>query len=96
MWKRACLLFVFVACGTDDEEISTAATPCERLRDRLVELRMAEARNVDVEAHQAAMKQALGEKFLAACAKDLSPSQTNCAIAAPDSNGAAQCASVTK
>ncbi len=94
MWKRVLLLFVVAACAGDVEDEETASlptTPCERLRDHLVDLRLADAKGIDVEPHRAAMKQAMGSSFLAACAKDLTSSQRDCAIAAADSNAAAQC-----
>lgn len=99
MWKRGCLLVLLVACGTcgTDEEQDTPvpSTPCERLRDHLIDLRMADVKGVDVEPHREAMKQSMGTSFLASCAKDLSPSQLGCATASSDLGAAAQCMATT-
>jgi hypothetical protein len=95
MWKRAGLLLLIGACGTcgtDEEHDSpTPSTPCERLRDHLVELRMADVRGVDVEPHREAMKQAMGSTFLTTCAKDITSSQLGCAMASSDLVSAGQC-----
>lgn len=94
--RTSVLLFVFVAaglgCGGDDElESSPRATPCERLRDHLIDLRLADAKHVDQAAHRDAMKQAMGRDFLASCAK-LDRAEIDCALDAPDATTASACA----
>ena len=95
MWMRAGLLLLltaWTACGTDEDDVAPLPeTPCERLRDHLVELRMADVTGVDVEPHKQAMRQAMGPSFLASCARDLTPSQIRCATVAVDSNAASAC-----
>ena len=87
------LLFAFVvSCGGDDDSESSAhETPCERLRDHLIDLRLADAKHVDQAAHRDAMKQSMGAEFLASCAK-LDSAEVNCALDAPDTASASGCA----
>jgi hypothetical protein len=46
-----------------------------------------------VEAHHAAMKQALGKDFVASCQQTLSAAQVKCVLAANDSAAASACSS---
>ncbi len=94
--RTSVLLFVLVAggvgCGADEEpESSPRATACERLRDHLIDLRLADAKHVDRAAHRDAMKQAMGGDFLASCAK-LDGAEIDCAVDAPDTTTASACA----
>lgn len=86
------LLALVASCGGDDDpESSTNETPCERLRDHLIDLRLADAKHVDQAAHRDAMKQSMGADFLESCAK-LDSSQVNCVLDAPDTTSASACA----
>ncbi|MFN0246111.1 MAG: hypothetical protein ACKV2T_04335 [Kofleriaceae bacterium] len=100
MWKRASYVLLIAACatcGTDEsDDAPTPSTPCERLRDHLVELRMADVRGVDVEPHREAMKQSMGTSFLATCTKDFTSSQLGCAMASTDLVAAGQCMTAAK
>jgi hypothetical protein len=94
--RTSVLLFVLVAgvagCGVDEQpESSSRASLCERLRDHLIDLRLVDAKHVDLAAHRAAMKQAMGADFLASCGK-LDPSEISCSLGAPDTNTASACA----
>lgn len=89
---RIVLLALVASCGGDDDaESSTHKTPCERLRDHLIDLRLADAKGVDQAAHRDAMKQSMGTDFLESCAK-LDSSQVDCALDAPDTMSASACA----
>ena len=48
---------------------------------------------INVEAHRAAMKQALGENFLGACQQKMTAAQIKCVLAANDSAAANACSS---
>ena len=86
------LLALVASCGGEDEpESSPRETPCERMRDHLIDLRLADAQHVDHAAHRDAMKQAMGGAFLASCAK-LERSQIDCVLDAPDTTSATACA----
>jgi len=86
------LLALIASCGGDDDrDPPTQETPCERLRDHLIELRLADARRIDRAAHRDAMKQAMGDDFLASCAK-LDRAEIDCALDARDAITASACA----
>lgn len=90
------LLLVFVGCSSsDDFEVNRAS--CERYRDRLIELRLQDTSPaVDVRPHREAMKQALGDQFIATCQQHLSSEQMKCAMHARDLPSATTCASGSK
>lgn len=91
---RIILLLVCLAsCGNEDADESRVGR-CERLRDHLVDVRLADATGVDKEAHRAAMKQALGDRFIARCA-DLDDAHLDCAFAASDNAALAACGAKT-
>jgi hypothetical protein len=77
-----------VACDSS-EDIGVDA--CERARDRVVDLRLADATGVDREAHRAAMQRALGESFVESCKLSMTASQVRCVINATDSASANRC-----
>ncbi len=86
------LLALVASCGGDDDpELSPRETPCERLRDHLIDLRLADAKHVDQAAHRDAMTQAMGGDFLASCEK-LDSSEIECVLDAPDTTSATACA----
>jgi hypothetical protein len=78
--------------GGDHTETEAEQTACERLRDHLVELRLADASGVDLAAHREAMRSALGEGFIAGC-QSMPEQQIECALDAPDLETAASCTS---
>ena len=95
MWKRACLLLLLGSTACADEG-PVPPTPCERLREHLIDLRMSYTRGVDVDKHKVALRQAMGPSFLASCKKDMTASQIGCALAATDSNAITQCVTAKK
>jgi hypothetical protein len=82
---------VFAACASNDEfEVNRAN--CERYRDHLVDLRLRDSSaSIDVRAHSAAMKQALGERVIDACEHQFSSPQLRCALRADDFADATAC-----
>ena len=93
MRKILLVLILVAACGEDQDVAETAElTRCERLRDHLIDLRLAEATNVDKDAHREAMRNALGTSFLGECAR-MPESDRDCALEATDTNAAAACSS---
>lgn len=92
MKKYLVVLGLMASCGGDDgADAVPRETPCEQLRDHLIDLRLADAKHVDQAAHRDAMKQAMGGDFLASCAKLGSP-QINCVIESADLTSASACA----
>ena len=96
-----CVWVALVGCSSDDE---VSRAKCEKLRDHLVDLRLAgvtqvtttsgsatQVPGVDVAAHRAAMKHALGESFLSSCQKTQNADQIKCALAANDTEIALAC-----
>jgi hypothetical protein len=88
------LAFV-VGCDGDEDEASLPLTPCEQLRDHLIDLRLADAVNVDNAAHHEALRTAMGSDFVASCSK-LGDGEIRCALQASDSTTAAACASTKR
>jgi len=56
-------VLALAGCAASEDSDAARERLCERLRDHLVGLRLVGA-NVDLEAHRAAIKQALGHKFI--------------------------------
>lgn len=79
-----------VACSAKEPE---EAEPdlCERVRDHLIELRLAEAVQVDREAHRVVLRRALGPDFSERCLRSISYEQGICILRALDGNAAAEC-----
>jgi hypothetical protein len=68
------------------------------LRDHLIELRLqsvtaSKDEPIDLAPHRAAMKQAMGEGFLATCEKGYRRKQVECALAAKEPTTASACMS---
>ena len=76
-------LVMVASCGGNDDQEISEATPCERLREHLIDLRLAEAMHVDKDAHREAFRTAMGADFLASCSK-LDEDAVTCAISAAD------------
>ena len=86
------LLVMAAACASSDGDEREARTKqCERLREHVIDVRLADARGVDLDAHRAAMRSALGADFLASCSNDMTDTQIECALEASDSGTAAKC-----
>jgi hypothetical protein len=86
----AAMLLTIAACSGDDGAASRQSR-CERLRDHVIDLRLASVANVDVESHREAMRRALGGDFVASCVAQLSDTQLGCALSATDSTAVAAC-----
>lgn len=89
----AVVAIVLCACSGGDDEATAASRQarCERLRDHVIDLRLASATNVDVAAHRQAMRQALGDDFVTACTGTMTEAQVDCALAAADSDAVTAC-----
>ena len=66
---------------------------CERMRDHLIELRLADATEGNRDAHRVAMKRALGDEFVETCKRSTSASQRRCVFGAADAHAVTKCAS---
>jgi hypothetical protein len=85
----AALALISLTCA-DEDHAPSARLKCVEVRDRLVDLRVAEVR-LDVEGHRDAMKRALGESFVASCEQSMSASQVACILNARDRDDATAC-----
>lgn len=86
------MLAVWVGCeGDPDEDPARRVSPCEQLRDHLIDLRLADAMHVDKDAHREALRMAMGSDFLEGCSK-LSDDAISCVLEAHDSTTASACA----
>ena len=93
-----CALGLGLGCASHDE---VDRAKCERFRDHMIDLRLEQnsgakdslGQPIDLAPHRAALKQALGDGFLASCEKTLTPKQLECALAAKDSAAASSCTS---
>jgi len=91
---RTLLLMIAIAtttsCASSEDPNEARARQCAQLRDHLVDVRLA-GTQVDVEAHRAAIKGALGDGFVDRCTAQLTRTQIKCALAASDSAHALDC-----
>lgn len=85
------VVLMLVGCASEEDDREAQARQCSHLRDHLIELNLANATNVDRTAHRKAMRQALGETFVATCVEKLSARQVTCALKARDSRAAGVC-----
>lgn len=93
---RGLFLFTLVlfACSSDEEDKRKA---CERYRDHLVELRLADAPNAKVAAqHRDLIKQALGDDFISSCESGLTADQIRCGLVAVDSSAVLSCGAASE
>ncbi len=90
-------LVVFGGCAATGDNASVKdRVKCESLRDHIVELRLAQATNVDRASHRAAMRKALGDTFVTDCQTKLGASEVDCALNATDTAAAVACKAATE
>lgn len=80
---------LLTACG-DDQAEEKQLTRCEQLREHVIDVRLADAVQVDKDAHREVLRQSLGTEFLGGCEK-LSKEVVDCGLAAADSSTLAAC-----
>lgn len=96
--RSILFLGLLAGCGQDDEDEALArAQQCEKVRDHLVDLRLASATNLGtaIEQHRSALRQALGPQFVDGCTKSMSEAHVACVLAAQDSDAATDCNAAT-
>jgi hypothetical protein len=89
------LLVTLAACSADEtSEEERTASPCEQLRDHLVELRLEGATGTpdELAQHRAAMTRALGDDFVVSCEDSLDATQIACSTSATDLAAVSACA----
>lgn len=91
LWKFAFLVACLVACGGEREDTDQSTHACERVRDRLVDLRLADATGIDRKAHRETMRRAMGSDFVARCESSMTRSQIDCVLQAADAASAREC-----
>jgi hypothetical protein len=77
--------------GSEPREGDEPSRRCERMRDHLVDLRLADATGIDREGSRALMRSALGDDFIDSCARTLTTEQIECALRAASAELAAAC-----
>jgi len=85
------VMIVSAACSHDDEVM-----PCERMRDHLIDLKLADATGVDRDAHREVLRRALGESLVTNCKKSMRAAQVLCILNAADSAAANACVASSK
>ncbi len=92
MRMQSLLLVLLMACaGNDDAPPVTSQSPCEQVRDHMIELRLASADKIDRAAHREVMRKALGDDFVASCREKMTDTEVQCALQARDSLSAMAC-----
>lgn len=91
----AVMLF---GCGADDAVEVERQRPCDQLLEHMLDLSEGGAKNdpKGLAAHRAAMRQAIGERFLATCEQDLTGKQIECATSASDLSSATACTTTAR
>jgi hypothetical protein len=83
-------LFIVLAtggCGSSDEP---EVNPCERLREHVLDVSLADVAGVDREQHRAALGASM-TTFVSTCTDRLSEHQITCALVAPTTVAIAAC-----
>ena len=80
------------ACAAQEDEAVATRNRCLKLRDHMVDLRVATATEVDVTKHREAMTNALGDDFVGRC-QQLPAADIKCALASTDLSSAGACSS---
>jgi hypothetical protein len=84
-------LLVFAACD-GDPEVAVSRRDCARLRDHLIELRMATV-TADQDQHRATLEKVLGDSFISTCVEQTDVSDLRCSLAATDEHSLGVCSS---
>lgn len=92
MRMQFLLVVLLVACGGGAEApAEVSQSPCEQVREHMIDLRLASAAKIDREAHREAMRRALGEDFLTSCRETMTDSEIRCVLEARDSLATVAC-----
>jgi hypothetical protein len=86
-------IFLATGCSSSDD-FEVDRTRCTQLRDHLVELRLADATAIsasELAQHRAAMKSALGDRFVGECQASLSKAELRCSLSAKTLSSANDC-----
>jgi hypothetical protein len=84
-------LLLFAACEADPN-VAVTRRECARLRDHLIELRMATV-TADQDQHRATLERVLGDSFISTCVEQTDESQLRCSLAATDEHSLGECSS---
>lgn len=84
------ITLVVSSCAASGDSGESRVAQCERLRDHLVDLRIGNAK-VDAEAHRAALRDALGDRFVDSCSSSVTAEQLQCALRADSAAKAVDC-----
>jgi hypothetical protein len=80
-----------IACSDDKPEVDR----CVRVREHLIDLRLAQATKIDRDAHRHALRAALGDDFVTTCHASLNASQQACVLKAANTQSASACGKET-
>ena len=91
-FAASALITVFAAagCGTSDEP---EVNPCERLREHVLDVSLADVAGVDREQHRAALAAAMSD-FVTTCSATLNATQISCGLHAPTQTDLSTCITV--
>jgi hypothetical protein len=92
---RLVVVIALGGCASSDKSERATTAQCERVRDHLVELRVA-GTQVDVRAHREAIKEVLGSRFTDECVATVDRAQIDCSLAAKDATSALSCIQTSK
>jgi len=96
--KLAAAIVALCSCGGAREEPAESTTQCPRMRDRLVELSLADTGGVDhvaSAAHRRARLRAASVELVRACERALTVEQIDCVLEAADLTAAMACVART-
>lgn len=86
---RIAVVVMLVSCAGGEE--AGDAKRCERVRDRIVDLRLDNATNVHRDAHRIAMRDALGASFVETCERTMTAAQQRCVLESRDLAAVSSC-----
>lgn len=99
-WVRVFVLAVLAGCGSGDDDgeqrdaVTERSQQCVRVRDHLIELRLATShglREEELQQHRDALSRAFDASFLENCTTTATDASLGCVLDATDSQAAAAC-----
>ncbi len=91
--RSLLVAILLLGCSVDDAVDIEHRRPCDQLLEHMLDLSVAGAKTdpKDLAAHLAAMRQAIGPRFLPSCEQSMTTNQIDCAAKASDLSSATAC-----